>query len=51
MEKLNILLGSCSRSFIELKLQNNLRNKLFERALPLTLVAPLSVPALVKPTL
>ena len=44
-------MGSCNRSFIELKVQNNQRNKLFERAWPLRLVAPLSVQALVKPAL
>ena len=41
-------MGSSNRSFIELKVQNNQRNKLFERAWPLRLVAPLSAQALLK---
>ena len=45
IDKSNILLGSCNGSFIELKVQNNQRNKLFERAWPLRLVPPLSAQA------
>ena len=41
MDNSNIHWGSWNRSFIELKVQNNQRNKLFERAWPLRLVAPL----------
>ena len=48
MDKSNILLGTCNRIFIELKVQNNQRNKLFERARPLRLVASLSAQAQVK---
>ena len=45
MDKSNIHLGSCNRRFIELKVQNNQRNKVFGRAWVLRLVAPLSAQA------
>ena len=51
MDKSKSIWVLVNRSFIEVKVQNNQSNKLFERAWPLRLVALLSAQALLKSTL
>ena len=51
VEQVKYPLGTCNRSLTELKIQNNQRNELFERARPFRLVTPLPAQAQVKLTL